>query len=619
MLEGIDALWQSHHPDVVPELFLPGTATAAGALTLGYSRVAPMGAEFSARELAAYRANVGGDPLAIRVAHCSLNPAARSAPIGIYVNIQNPLARLTVRQVAAIFTAGSPEGDLSQWSQLVTDKGYAQAPIHACGIAQEAAAGLSPGMLAKLGASSYAFTYTPLPQSRDAVQCVADDKFAIAFASANIVDPHVKLVAIAEKPGGPFVLPTPENVVAGAYPFDRFLFVYLRKVPGAALDSTAKAYARLMLSPEGQRIIAAAPPGYLPLNAGEIAAESAKLEGSAAGEGSTPEKAARASDKLTLSGAATSLASAARIAEAQGAVPILAPASLVPVMERLSRAFENTHAQPRIAVQSDQSNLLGLSGITFGTSLLSPMTHAAYPLELRPFLQVHGHAPRDIVVAHLQCGAAARPFPALYGNARLPPIHLTWQQVGRILTRGSKGGDITTWDQLGVRGAWAGRAIHVYGPPDDGGFVSGLRHASFGGNPLSYRYEALDTAEQVAAALQGDMYGIGLVQRWDDIAAREPLRLLPVSAPSAQNGDTDGRQRDRDPFGQDLHFYLEGAPDSKATAASKGDSSAALNSLVTFALSPAGQRAITQQRGISGCTIQALTPAQVSRERSKLP
>lgn len=277
MLEGIDALWRRDHPDVVPDLILPGTATAAGALTLGFSKLAPMGAEFSERELVAYRANIGGDPLRIRVAHCSMNPAARSAPIGIYVNIENPLARLTVRQVARIFTSGSPEGDLSEWSQLVEDKRYAQASIHACGIAHEAAAGLSPYMLAKLDASSYSLTYTPLPQSRDAVKCVADDKFAIAFASANIVDPHTKLVAIAEKPSGPYVLPTADQIVAGAYPFDRFLYIYLRNVPGAALDPAATAYVQLILSPEGQRVIAAAAPGYLPLNSAEIAAESAKL------------------------------------------------------------------------------------------------------------------------------------------------------------------------------------------------------------------------------------------------------------------------------------------------------------------------------------------------------
>src|SRR5258708_38194098 len=102
----LNPIFARAHPEIRFHMQLKGTATAAPALTLGVSTLAPMGAEFSAMELEAYRSFVGADPLPIRVAHCSLDPRALSAPVGIFVNRLNPIDRLTVEQIARIFTTG---------------------------------------------------------------------------------------------------------------------------------------------------------------------------------------------------------------------------------------------------------------------------------------------------------------------------------------------------------------------------------------------------------------------------------------------------------------------------------------------------------------------------------
>src|SRR6266404_1303069 len=140
MFSNLNALFTRAHPDFKFTMLLNGTATAAPALTHGVSAFAPMGAEFSAFELETYRSIVGSEPLPIRVAHCALNPRARSAPIGIYVNKSNPLDRLTVAQVARIFSTGSPGGDLTSWGQLGLKSEWARRAIHPYGIAEEAAA-----------------------------------------------------------------------------------------------------------------------------------------------------------------------------------------------------------------------------------------------------------------------------------------------------------------------------------------------------------------------------------------------------------------------------------------------------------------------------------------------
>jgi phosphate transport system substrate-binding protein len=110
------------------------------------------------------------------------------------------------------------------------------------------------------------------------VKRVGEDPLAIGFASGNIVTRETKLVAIAEKEGGLASSLTTTEVVSGKYPYDRYLLIYVRRVPGEPIDPFVKEYLRLVLSREGQQAIATAPPNYPPLNARELKEELAKLE-----------------------------------------------------------------------------------------------------------------------------------------------------------------------------------------------------------------------------------------------------------------------------------------------------------------------------------------------------
>jgi phosphate transport system substrate-binding protein len=278
MLESVGTLFHEAHPRVTLRLNLPGTATAASALSLGQSALAAMGAEFSDREMASFVALNGVAPIRVRIAHCSMNPSARSAPVGIYVNAANPIAKMTTTQVARIFTTGNPDGDISMWSQMTADPAWKGRAIHPCGIAEEAAAGLSPFMLSRMGRRPYTLIFSAFAQSRDAVRCVAEDPSAIAFASANIRDPKTRLLAIATSTGGPFWVPSTDNIRSGHYPYDRFLYVYLKQSKGKVSDNLAREYLCIVLSSSGQAAIGAAAPGYVPLSESERREERAKLE-----------------------------------------------------------------------------------------------------------------------------------------------------------------------------------------------------------------------------------------------------------------------------------------------------------------------------------------------------
>jgi ABC-type phosphate transport system substrate-binding protein len=66
--------------------------------------------------------------------------------------------------------------------------------------------------------------------------------------------------------------------VAHSNPPGRHLYFFVRKPPGQPVDPVAKEYLRLVLSQQGQQIVAADPEGYLPLNASETATELEKLQ-----------------------------------------------------------------------------------------------------------------------------------------------------------------------------------------------------------------------------------------------------------------------------------------------------------------------------------------------------
>ena len=100
MLEAMVALFVAAHPNVRFELDLRGTRFAPAALAAGTSAFAPMGGEFTPRQLNEYRAATGSDPMPFRVAHASLNPQALSGPLAIFVHRDNPLRWLTIAQAA---------------------------------------------------------------------------------------------------------------------------------------------------------------------------------------------------------------------------------------------------------------------------------------------------------------------------------------------------------------------------------------------------------------------------------------------------------------------------------------------------------------------------------------
>jgi phosphate transport system substrate-binding protein len=253
MLAALTARFSARHPGFAFALDLKGTRTAPPALASGKSALAPMGAEFSAAELAAFHAATGTDPLVVRLAHASLDPRALSGPLAIFVHRDNPLASLTLGELAAIFSDET----------LSAARG-----LSPCGVNAEAALGLFFRQRV-LGPRRFSASFTGFPQSADVVKHIAANPRAIGFAAAMRATPDVKTLALAPRPDTAPVALTAENLVADRYPLDRHLLLAARP----PLAPWLREFLRFALSPEGQGLVAAGTLGYLPLSEGDAALE----------------------------------------------------------------------------------------------------------------------------------------------------------------------------------------------------------------------------------------------------------------------------------------------------------------------------------------------------------
>jgi phosphate transport system substrate-binding protein len=268
ILEPLAARFARTHPGLRLKLELPGTRFAPAALAEGRSAFAPMGAEFTPPQLAAYRAIAGSDPIAIRVAHASLDPRALSGPLAILVHRDNPVASLTLEQVGRIFS-----GEARTWGDVGLGGEWSHREVRAIG-------------MAKGTALAYAFEADAMhgralgpgvegrAQSAEVALAVSREPNAVGFAAAMRAIEGTRVVPIAARPGDAPIAPTEEDIVAGRYALDRFLLIFVAR----PITPLAREFVKLMLSREGQEAVAASPQRYLPLSARDAAVERAKVE-----------------------------------------------------------------------------------------------------------------------------------------------------------------------------------------------------------------------------------------------------------------------------------------------------------------------------------------------------
>ena len=164
--------------------------------------------------------------------------------IAIIVNPNNPVADLSIEQIAQIFT-----GEITNWSELSGEDGQI-VPI-----GREAGSGTRDGFESITGTEDTCVYQNELTSTGEVIANVASNPNAIGYASLSAVDETVKALTV----GG--VAPTEETVLDGTYAIQRnFNFIVS---DSAELSDAANAFIEWATSAEASDLIAGA--GAVPL------------------------------------------------------------------------------------------------------------------------------------------------------------------------------------------------------------------------------------------------------------------------------------------------------------------------------------------------------------------
>ncbi len=254
------------YPNVKIQVEGKGSSTAPPALISGTAQFGPMSRAMRATEIDQFEKKYGYKPTQLRTSYDAL---------AVYVNKDNPLEKATLAQIDGAFSKTRRKGgkNAANWGDLGLAGDWAGRPLSLYG--RNSASG-TYGFFKEnvLGNGDYKDTVKEQPGSASVVQGVTEDRFGIGYSGIGYQTSGVKVVALEGKGGvsnGSYA-----DVISGKYPLARFLYVYVNRAPGKALDPVVREFLKFVFSKEGQEIVLK--DGYYPLPAKIVQEELAKLQ-----------------------------------------------------------------------------------------------------------------------------------------------------------------------------------------------------------------------------------------------------------------------------------------------------------------------------------------------------
>jgi phosphate transport system substrate-binding protein len=260
-MNNLMTLWgegfKKYYPNVKLEVEGKGSSTAPPALIEGTADFGPMSRDMKQKEIDNFESKFGYKPTAL--------PAAIDM-LAVFVHKDNPINRLTLAEVDAIFSKTRKLGhskDVVKWGDVGLTGDWADKPISLYG--RNAASGTYGYFKERaLGNGDYKPGVKEQPGSSSVVQGVASDKYGIGYSGMGYLTADVRAVALARKPADKKgIPPLAQFAYSGEYPLSRFLNVYVNYKPGGKLDPVKREMVRYIFSREGQSDVLK--DGYLPV------------------------------------------------------------------------------------------------------------------------------------------------------------------------------------------------------------------------------------------------------------------------------------------------------------------------------------------------------------------
>ncbi len=245
------------YPNVNVQIQAAGSSTAPPALTEATSNLGPMSRKMKSREIEAFEKRYGYKPTAVRVAIDAL---------AVFVHKDNPLKGLRIDQVDAVFSNNrkcGAEKDVDRWGDLGLTGEWTGKDVQLYG--RNSVSGTYGYFKKKaLCKGDFKNTVNEQPGSASVVQSVSASLNGIGYSGIGYQTSGVRALPLSKKDDN-YIAANMENAIAGKYPLSRYLYVYVNKKPNDALLPLEREFIKMILSQEGQGIVAK--DGYIPLPA----------------------------------------------------------------------------------------------------------------------------------------------------------------------------------------------------------------------------------------------------------------------------------------------------------------------------------------------------------------
>ena len=260
---GWTKIYRKQYPRLSLTLDLRASGAGAPGLVSGKGDLAPVGREMFPAEQKAFVDKFGYKPLEIKVATGSVGSLGKTASSVILVDKDNPIDCLSMPQLDAIYSKTRKLGykEVNTWGDLGATGAWATKPIHLYGlkpvngieqyfkdVAMKGGEYKDNIEFVKGKGFTHAFTV--------AAEDMATHPGGLTYALMANVTPNVKVLKLAPTEGGTCYEPNVENVYLHKYPFSRYVYIYVNKAPGKPLEPKVKEFLKLVLSKEGQQVVA---------------------------------------------------------------------------------------------------------------------------------------------------------------------------------------------------------------------------------------------------------------------------------------------------------------------------------------------------------------------------
>jgi phosphate transport system substrate-binding protein len=230
--------------------------------------------------------------------------------------------------------------------------------------------------------------------------------------------------------------------------------------------------------------------------------------------------------------------------------------------------FHKMYPDVSIDMEAKASGTAG-PALTEGTAQIGPVAREMLPNEIAPFQQKFGYVPFAVRVAGGSFRTPGKTHAiAFLVNAKNPIQKLTFAQLDAIYSKTRKRGhkEVTTWGDVGAKGEWADKPIHLWGLIRPNGIANFVQERVL----LNGEYKdgiterttvgSLPALDAIAQGVAADPYAIGYSGFSSVIEGTKPLALAISDNGPFYKGTFEEVVSQRYPLSRVIYIYVNRGP-----------------------------------------------------------